>query len=100
MSVNQQTNPQVLVACPRGTAHKRLVRLRRYQWSDAEGVFIRVDGEGDAYYMRSTDAGVQLYPRPEFECPVAGCGRSAKYEHENFQEMLHRAAAADGVIYI
>ncbi|MFJ6550016.1 hypothetical protein [Microbacterium sp. NPDC091676] len=98
--MSQQTNPQVLVACPRGTAHKRLVRLRRYEWSDAEGVFIRVDGEADEFYLRTTNDGVQVYPHPAFECPVAGCGRSAKYEHENFQEMLHRAAATDGVIFI
>jgi len=100
VSVNQQINRQVLVACPKGAAHKRLVRLRRYEWSDAEGAFVRVDGEGEQFYMRTTDDGVQLYPHPEFECPVAGCKRSAKYEHDNFQRELHRAAAADGVIYI
>lgn len=93
---------QVLVACPKGTAHKRLVRLRRYEWSDADDAFVRVDGEADEVFLRRSEegVGVEMYARPEFKCPVAGCGRSAEYETENFQKMLHRAAAAEGVLFI
>jgi|GEM_PF-6810646 len=93
-------NTQVLVACPKGAAHKRLVRLRRYEWSDTEEVFVRVDSSDEESYMRKPEDDLEWYPRPEFECPVAGCGRSARYEHENFQAMLRRAAAVDGVVYI
>lgn len=90
----------VLVACPRGEAHKRLVRLRRYEWSVSEAVFMRVDGEDDKYQIRKAADGLQAYPHPEFKCPVAGCDRHAVYEHDNFQDMLRRAADSDGVIFI
>lgn len=90
----------VLVACPKGTAHKRLVRLRRYVWDDTEGEFVRVDGRGDEWFVRKAGDGVEQYPRPEFKCPVAGCERERVYEHDNFQDELNRAAAAEGVLFI
>lgn len=91
-------NTSVLVACPSGTAHKGLVRLRRYEWSDDDGVFVRVDGRDDEFFPRRTADGLETYPRPEFRCPK--CRKPAVYEHDNFQEMLRRAAAADGVVFI
>lgn len=92
-------NTPVLVACPSGTAHKGLVRLRRYEWSDVEGAFVRVDGHGDEYFLRGNTAdSLESYPRPEFLCPK--CKKATVYEHDNFQNMLRRAAAADGVIFI
>lgn len=93
-------NSQVLIACPKGAHHKRIVRLRRYEWSDAEGVYVRVDGQDEEGFVRVTADGLESYPRPTFKCPVAGCNRTATYEHDNFQKMLHRAAASDGVIFI
>jgi len=90
----------VLVACPPSGEHKLRVRLRRYEWSAAEDVYVRLDGLADEVYLRKTGDGLQSYPRPKFKCPVAGCGRSAVYKHENFQTLLQRAAEADGVLYI
>lgn len=91
-------NISVLVACASGPAHKGLVRLRRYELSDDDGVFVRVDGRDDEYFLRSAANGPESYPRPEFRCPK--CRKPAVYEHDNFQEMLRRAAAADGVVFI
>lgn len=88
----------VLVACPGGKAHKRVVRLRRYEWSDTEGAFVRVDGQDDEWFLRKSENGVEQYPRPSFECPK--CKKPAFYEHDNFQAMLQRAAMGDGVIFI
>ena len=90
----------VLVACPPSKVHKQRVRLRRYEWSDSEGVYTRVDGGDDEWYIRNTVDGPQAYPHPEFECPINGCNRSAAYEHDNFQNMLRRAAEGDGVHFI
>lgn len=98
MPMSGQVNSQVLVACQRGTAHKRLVRLRRYEWSGEEGAFVRVDGRGDEWFLRKNDDGLEQYPRPEFRCPT--CRQERVYEHDNFQDELRRAAAADGVIFI
>ena len=88
----------VLVACPGGKVHKRLVRLRRYEWSDTEGAFLRVDGQDDQWFLRKSEDGVEQYPRPSFECPK--CEKSAFYVHDNFQAMLQRGAMGDGVIFI
>lgn len=74
------------------------MRLRRYEWSNAEDAFVRVDGRDDEYFLRSTGEGLEAYPRPKFLCPK--CGKPAVYEHDNFQKELHRAAAADGVLFI
>lgn len=98
--MSEQVKTRVLVACPKGTAHKRLVRLRRYEWSDAEGAFVRVDSEGEESYIRKVGNGLEWYARPHFQCPIDGCLRSAECEHDKFQEMLRRAASTDGVILI
>lgn len=97
-NMQSAVNTSVLVACPSGTAHKGLVRLRRYEWSVPEDAFVRADGRDDEFFLRRTADGLEAYPRPEFICPK--CKKPAVYEHDNFQKELHRAAAADGVIFI
>lgn len=88
----------VLVACPSSAAHKQLVRLRRYERSDTEGVFVRIDGQDDDWFIRMQEDGPEQYPRPSFECPK--CKKPAVYEHDNFQDLLRRASLGDGVVFI
>src|SRR5690606_4135856 len=69
----------VLVACLSGDKHKGLMRLRRYEWSDADEAFVRADGRDDEFYLRRNGTGTEAYPRPEFKCPK--CKKPVVYEH-------------------
>jgi hypothetical protein len=93
---------RVLVGC-RGTKanpHSRLVRLRHYDWSTTESVWVRADGGDDDWYIRDTPDGLEGYPHPRFMCPLASCPNDRVYEHDTFQDLVERASKADGLVLI
>jgi hypothetical protein len=100
--VSTKVKSLVLAAC-KGTEDMshRLVRLRQYEWSASDGVWVRVDGEDDEWYIRTNaDGALESYPRPRFECPKSTCKKDRVYEHEAFQDTCERASMDDGLLLI
>lgn len=77
-----------------------LLRLRRYEWSASEGVWVRIDGSDDDWFLRNTADGLEAYPHPHFECPLPTCDQDRTYEHDTFQDRLQRASMDDGLLLI
>lgn len=91
----------MLVGCRGNTGKSHgLVRLARYEWSESEGIWERVDrhGSDDDWFLRLTPEGLEGYARPKFCCPK--CKQPRVYEHDNLQSDLQRAAIDDGRLLI
>ena len=82
----------IKVLC-RGTAshgHSRR-EIARYSWSELDDVWVRSDHRAsNDVFVSAGPEGIQMYPRPVFECP---CGSRPVYTHDELQAKLQQAAS-------